>query len=269
MNIFTVLLTQPLANGVIIFYKLFGSNMGLAILGFTVFLSFALNPLTKPYLESMQKMKKYQKDLAKLKAKHKDKQKYMKAQADFYKAKGINPSKGCIPYLLQIAVLIAFFRLFINIFDGGAVSATENINALLYEPLKLGAGEVLNTRFLYLDIAKPDTFMLSGISFALPGPLLILAALTQFMSAKITQPFIEAEKKLAKKTPEKSDDIMAQSQSYMIYMFPVFTLWFGSRFPSGLALYWLVFSINQAVRQYKASGWGGATPIINKIKSYS
>ena len=50
----------------------------------------------------MKKMKDYAPALAKLKEKHKgDKAKYMKAQADFYKEKGINPGAGCLPYLLQ------------------------------------------------------------------------------------------------------------------------------------------------------------------------
>ena len=57
--IFTTLLTQPLANGLIIFYKVLGGNMGLAIIGFSLFLRVALYPLTKPYLESMKKMKDF------------------------------------------------------------------------------------------------------------------------------------------------------------------------------------------------------------------
>jgi YidC/Oxa1 family membrane protein insertase len=266
MNIFTVVFEQPLANGLIIFYRLLGANMGTAIIGFSIFLVFALGPLTKPYMDSMKNMRKYQADLARLKKKHKgDKVKYAQAQADFYKEKGINPSKGCLPYLLQFAILIAFFRVFMAIFNGDTI--VTNLNSLLYEPLRFGTDAIINTRFLYMDVAHPDVFRLSSIPFALPGPILLLSALVQMISAKITQPFIEEEKRLAKKTPEQTDDIMAATQGYMIYMFPIFTLWFGSRFPSGLALYWLVFSANQAIRQYKSSGWGGATPWVKKLKS--
>jgi len=67
MNIFEVLLLQPLANGLVLSYRLLGGNMGLAIIAFSLFLRFALNPLTKPYMESMKKMKDYQKELNKLK----------------------------------------------------------------------------------------------------------------------------------------------------------------------------------------------------------
>src|SRR3989338_11078044 len=147
MNIFTLLLTQPLINGLIFFYRILGNNMGLAIIGFSIFLRFALNPLTKPYMESMQRMKKYSYDLEKLKKKHaKDKLKFTQAQADFYKQKGINPGAGCLPYLLQIVVLIAFFNVFTKTItpDG---NPTERFNSLLYTPLKFSQGESINTKF--------------------------------------------------------------------------------------------------------------------------
>jgi YidC/Oxa1 family membrane protein insertase len=264
MNIFTILLKQPLANGLILFYRLLGNNMGLAIIGFSIFLVIILAPLTKPYMESMKNMRKYQVDLARLKKKHKgDKVKYAQAQADFYKEKGINPSKGCLPYILQFAILIAFFRVFMTVFNGDSI--VQSFNTLLYAPLRFAEDAAINTRFLYVDVAKPDVLHVSAIPFGIPGPILILSALVQLISAKITQPFIEEEKKLAKKTPGEADDIMASTQAYMIYMFPLFTLWFGAQFPSGLALYWLVFSGNQAVRQYRSSGWGGATPWARKL----
>src|SRR3989338_9718212 len=147
MNIFQLLLTQPLTNGLILFYKVLLGNMGLAILGFGLFLRFALNPLTKPYMKSMKKMKEHEKDLSKLKERHGgDRKKLMAAQADFYKEKGINPGAGCLPYLLQIVVLIAFFNVFTRTISSGG-NLTENFNKVLYQPLKLESSEVINTKF--------------------------------------------------------------------------------------------------------------------------
>src|SRR4030065_509305 len=68
---FETILIQPLANGLILFYKLLGGNLGVAIIGFSIFLRFALNPLTKPYMKSMQKMKELAPQLEKLKRKYK------------------------------------------------------------------------------------------------------------------------------------------------------------------------------------------------------
>jgi YidC/Oxa1 family membrane protein insertase len=118
---------------------------------------------------------------------------------------------------------------------------------------------------LYLDVAQPDTIEVPGIGFALPGPILILAAITQFLSAKIMQPFSEKEKKVAEETKGAADDMQVAMQQSMVFTFPLITLLVGVRFPSGLALYWLIFSLTQAYQQYNAQGWGGLTPWIKKF----
>jgi YidC/Oxa1 family membrane protein insertase len=265
MNIFTTLLIQPLANGLIVAYRLLWENMGLAILGFGLFLRIVLNPLTKPYMESMKKMKNFAPQLEKLKKKHGgDKVKLAQAQSEFYKQKGINPGAGCLPYLLQIVVLIAFFNVFSRVLTPNG-DIVVRFNELLYEPLKFGAQEIINTKFLYLDVTKPDIFNISSLPFPLPGPILLLAALVQFLSAKIMAPYVKGEKKIAKKTKEKADDIQVAMQQSMIYTFPLMTIVIGTRFASGLALYWLLFSVYQAIQQYNSQGWGGLTPWIEKI----
>ena len=264
MEIFNILLVQPLANGLVLFYQLFG-NLGLAIIGFTVALRLLLNPLTRPYMDSMKKMREYQKDLEKIKAKHKDdKQKQMKAQADFYKEKGINPGAGCLPYLLQIVILIAFFNFFVRVLNPD-VNLVQELNALLYGPLQLAEDAVINTRFLYFDLTRPDVIKTPLLPFAIPGLLLILAAVSQFISAKISQPYIEAEKKMSQKTEQKTDDFQTAMMSSMVYTFPLITLVIGLNFPSGLALYWLIFSIFQVVQQYRSTGWGGMTPLLSRM----
>ena len=116
-----------------------------------------------------------------------------------------------------------------------------------------------------MDITKPDVFNLPNIPFPLPGPILILAALVQFASAKIMAPFVKEEEKLAKKTKGKEDDLAVAMQNSSTYTFPLFTIIFGIGFASGLALYWLIFSLYQAIQQYQTSGWGGLTPLIKRI----
>jgi len=265
MNIFQIILIQPLTNGLIVFYNILFSNMGIAIIAFSVFLRFVLSPLTKPYMDSMKKMKDFAPELAKLKARHKDnKEGLMKAQADFYKEKGINPGAGCLPYLLQIVILIALFNVFTTVLSNGTDVAGK-LNTLLYEPLKFSQEAIINTKFLYLDITKPDTFNIAGIPFAVPGPILILAALVQMVSAKMSAPFVEAEKKVARKTKGEGDDMAVAMQSSAIYTFPLITILAGVRFASGLALYWLVFSVYQIVQQYASTGWGGATPWLRRL----
>lgn len=267
MNIFQILLIAPLTNGLILFYKVLGGNMGVAIIAFSVFLRLVLNPLTKPYMDSMKKLKDHGPALNKLKKKYEgNKEGLMKAQADFYKQNGINPGAGCLPYLLQIVILIALFNVFTNVLTHSS-DVTGALNGLLYQPIKFLEGESLNTSFLYLDVTKPDVFNVAGIPFALPGPILILAALVQMFSAKMAAPFVEAEKKIARKTETKEDDMATAMQSSAIYTFPLITILAGVRFSSGLALYWLVFSGYQMVQQYMSTGWGGMTPWVRKVNS--
>lgn len=269
MNIFQLLLIQPLANGLIFFYKILFSNLGLAIIGFSVFLRYLLNPLTKPYMNSMQKMKELAPQLEKIKIKYKnDKMKLAQAQADLYKQQGVNPSAGCLPYLLQIVVLIAFFNMFSGTMSKGG-NVTDNFNKLLYAPLKFSENQSVNINFLYLNTAdlnltKPDTFRLPSIPFKLPGPILILATVVQFLSAKLMNPVVKKEKEIAKKTKGQSDDMQAAMQQSMIYTFPLMTLIFGMSFPSGLALYWLVFSVFQIFQQSPDTGKKIKTWLTNR-----
>lgn len=260
MNIFDLLLIQPLANGLILFYRILWSNMGLAIIGFSVFLRFILNPLTKPYMQSMKKIKEAEPQLKKLKEKYKDdKTAFVKAQADFYKEKGINPGAGCLPYLLQIVVLIALFNVFTKVLvpDGKGIT---KLNTYLYQPLRFKENETLSTRFLYLNMTKPDVFKLPGAPFPLPGPTLLLAALFQLASSLMMAPAVTAESQLAKKTKKQEDDMQVAMQKSTMYTFPIFTIIFGMSFSSGLALYWMIFSLFQVWQQYQTSGWGGLAP---------
>ncbi len=264
MEIFIPILIQPLTNGLILFYKLLG-NLGWAIVAFSIFLRFILNPLTAPYMKSMKKMKEFEPQLAKLKKKYKDdKAKFIQAQTDFYKEKGINPSSGCLPYLLQIVVLFALFNVFMTALSSHG-DVVNKLNTLLYQPLKFNPGEIVNTHFLYLDITTPDVFRIPGLPFPIPGPILILAAAVQFLSSKIMAPYTKTEAKVAKTTPSGTDDFSVAMQQSMSYTFPLFTIIFGMGFPSGLALYWLIFSFFQLYQQYRSSGWGGLTPWINKV----
>jgi YidC/Oxa1 family membrane protein insertase len=266
MNIFTTILVQPLTNGLILFYKLLWSNMGLAIIAFGLVLRALVNPLTKPYMESMKKIKALEPQLSKLKEKYKnDKQKLVQAQADFYKQNKVNPGAGCLPYLLQIVILIALFSVFSKVLISGPEGASK-VNELLYPAVKIAEGQEINNKFLYMDLSKPDTFRIPGIGFALPGPLLLLAAFAQFLSAKIMAPV--APKKEGKKgTEEKSqtEQMTSSMQQSMIYTMPLFTIIFGLKFPAGLALYWFLFSMWQFVQQYFSTGWGGLSPWLSKL----
>lgn len=214
-------------------------------------------------MKAMQKMREYAPELGKLKKKYKgDRTRLMQAQADFYKSKGVNPASGCLPQLVQFAVLIALFQMFSGVLSANG-DLVEKVNKLAYSPLKLS--DPLNTMFGGLDLTKPDVFPVSGVPFPLPGILLIAAALVQLLSSKMMMPAVAKEKKIAKKTPGEMDDVMVAMQQQMLYLFPIFTIFIGLSFPSGLVLYWFVYSFFQIIQQYLVTGWGGLTPWLRHI----
>jgi len=259
------LLYQPIINALIFLYQLFG-NFGLAIISLTVLIRLLLLPLTLPSMRVANKMKELAPELEKLKKKHgHDKQKLTQAQMALYKRHGVNPAAGCLPQIIQVVVLIALYQAFNQVLrsDGSMIA---KLNKVLYPHLQLSLGTVINTRFLWLDLNKPDIFHLSGLSFPLPGVFLIAAAVVQVLSSKMMQPMVKLSQKEAKKTPAKEDDIATAMQSQMLYLFPLMTILIGFSFPSGLVLYWLIFSLLTAMQQYFVGGWGGLTPWLNKLR---
>ena len=116
-----------------------------------------------------------------------------------------------------------------------------------------------------MELDKPDVLKLPGLPIPLPGLFLILSAVAQLISAQMMLPSVSTAKKVAEKTPAAEDDAMVSAQKQMIYMFPVMTIVIGFSFPSGLVLYWFIFSLIAAVQQYLVTGWGGLTPWLKKV----
>ena len=267
MNIFQILLTQPITNILVLFYNFFGNNLGISVILTSLVLLISVSPLSKSQMIAAKKMKEIQPLIEKLKKKYKNDQKgLMSAQTELYKQKGINPAAGCLPIIPQIIIL----GIFASILSSTNLNI-DKINSLLYSPLKFSEGSVLNTHMLnvgnyVIDLAKPDILPISGLPFKMPGILLILGALAQFISVKVMSPLVSAEKKVAEKTKSELDDAQLAVQSSMTYMFPLMTLWIGTSFSAGLALYFLVSSLFNTVRQVKIQGWGGMTPFVQKIR---
>jgi membrane protein insertase Oxa1/YidC/SpoIIIJ len=79
-------------------------------------------------------------------------------------------------------------------------------------------------------------------------------------------PAVKKAEAEAKKTEGATDDVMAATQQQMLYMFPLMTIFIGFNFPSGLVLYWFLFSLLSAIQQYFVGGWGGLAPWIARIR---
>jgi YidC/Oxa1 family membrane protein insertase len=271
---FDAILFRPILNLLMVFLRPTG-NLGLAIIAMTILVRGLLLPLTRGSSQAAQKMTSLQGELEKLKKKYKnDKRKLQEEQLKLYRKHGVNPAAGCLPQIVQLVMLIGLFQVFNAILRPNG-NPIELINQKVYFSfLKFPAGASLSTRFLYLDLARPDLIKLPfsvalfgrfSISRIL-GPFLLLAALLQLVSSKMMMPMVKTEEKIAKETKEKSDDFATMMQEQMLYTFPLMTLLIGARFPSGLVLYWLTFSAFLIIDQYRRQGWGGLEEWIRKIK---
>lgn len=266
IELWNFLLYEPLLNALIFLYGVLFNNFGLAIIVLTVALRLILVPLTLPSLRAAKKMRELAPELEKLKSKYKDdRKKLAKAQMELYRRHGANPAAGCLPQIVQLIILIALYRAFLGVLQANG-DIVQKLNELLYSSLQLSPGTVINTNFLYLDLAKPDVFHLSGLPIPLPGFVLIAAALVQFISSKMMMPVVAQSQALAKKTETKKDDLASSLQTQMVYLFPLMTIFIGYSFPSGLILYWFIFSFSTAVQQYFVSGFGGLEPWLKKLK---
>lgn len=101
------------------FLKNFTGNYGIIILVLTIILKLVLSPLTyKSYL-SMAKMRVLKPEMDEIKTKVGEdnptllQQEYLK----LYKKAGVNPLGGCLPLLIQMPIVIAFFRFFPSLFE--------------------------------------------------------------------------------------------------------------------------------------------------------
>ena len=223
-------------------------NLGVAIIEISLLSRLVFHPFAKQQSVYSKKMNELQPHITALKEKHKDnKQAFATAQMELFKQHGVNPAAGCLPSIVQIVILF------------GLLGAMNQILTMK-----------LNTNFLIWNMAHPDIYKFSGLNFDFPGLLVILAAVTQFVQTKMMMPEapkIRKEDKPVEKK-EKSDFMgeFAEAQGSMVWMFPLMFLFLGTKWPSGLALYWAVSSLIAIIQQYRISGLGALRQYVVKFQ---
>jgi len=95
-----------------------GTNYGLAIIILTLIIRIILFPLTHKQLKSMKAMQKLQPKIERLKTKYKkhktdpdERAKMNQEMMELYREEGVNPLGGCLPLLVQLPILWAFYML--------------------------------------------------------------------------------------------------------------------------------------------------------------
>jgi YidC/Oxa1 family membrane protein insertase len=127
------------------------------------------------------------------------------------------------------------------------------LNCQLVDPLKLTEKIHTQVSWLFnLDLAQVDKvfgFLIPGLGFTISA-IAVLAAALQFIQVRMTSP---------KPNP---DDPTSSTTNTMTYLFPLLTIWWGGLFPSGLILYWVVYTSYLIAQQFRIMGWGNLFPLF-------
>ncbi len=239
MNLFTLIIYQPLFNAVLFFHKVLpGQDLGLAIIVVTLLIKLLLYSPSLVAIRSSRQLQALQPRLRELQAKHKgDREALGREQMKLYKESKVNPLAGCLPALIQIPFLYGLFLVFLNGLKVGAdgmILADQLKN--VYPALRdFYASTPLNTHlFGLVDLAKNHNIILA-----------ILAGGVQFWQSRM----LAAPKE--PKTPGARDEAMASAlNKQMMYIFPAVTTYISYTFPAGLGLYWAASTLFTVGQQY-------------------
>ena len=199
------------------FLERFGWGYGLIILVLTVLLKMVLLPLTyKSYL-SMAKMRILKPEMDEIKGKVGDdnptllQQEYLK----LYKKAGVNPLGGCLPMLLQLPTIMAFFFFFPNLF------------------------ELRQKSFLWMDdLSTFDAFFQMGFNIPFLGSHISLMCILMTISTLIYTYF---NNQVSGATGQ---------MKYIGYITPIIFFGVLNSYPSGLNYYYFLANMMTFAQQY-------------------
>ncbi|WP_421943887.1 membrane protein insertase YidC [Pedobacter sp.] len=199
------------------FLNSFGWTYGLIILVLTILLKLALAPLTyKSYL-SMAKMRVLKPEMDEIKEKVGEdnptlvQQEYLK----LYKKAGVNPLGGCLPMVLQLPLVMAFFFFFPNLF------------------------ELRQESFLWMtDLSTYDEFIRFGFKLPFIGDHLSLMCVLMTISTLIMTYF---NNQVSGATGQ---------MKYIGYIMPIIFLGVLNSYPAGLNYYYFLANLMTFGQQF-------------------
>jgi YidC/Oxa1 family membrane protein insertase len=219
-----------------------GAAWGLSIVLLVVLIRVCLIPLFVKQVHAQRKMAQHAPQLAELRKKYKnDKQRLNEETMKFYKENGVNPLAGCLPLIPQ---MIIFFSLFYVLRAIAEWKPGQVPKYGLTVPVLESAQKAT-----ILGVHLNDKLLLPHTPGMGLGPS-IVAAITVALSATTTFMTVrQTSKRGLMQTNMDPDNPMAQSQKYMMYIVPFFSLT-GLYWQYGLVLYWLTTNLWTLGQQY-------------------
>ncbi len=218
-------------QGLMLFYRLFGNSFVLSLALLTIIVRLLTLPLMLPMQKSARKQAEIQPQMQAIRKKYaKDQQKMNEELMKLYREAGINPMGGCLPLLIQLPIMWAFYRAIVQALAfkpgelffglGKHIASSATFSTLV--PLK--------SNFLWLNLATPDR------TYILP----ILVGLTTWLQQKLTP---------STASGGGDDQAQAMSQSMMLTM-PLMFAFITINLASGLAVYFIISNLVGMASQY-------------------
>lgn len=241
LSLYHNLLYRPLLNLLVFFYNVIpGHDIGIVIIVLTIFIRLALAPSFHKSLKSQKALSDLQPKLTELREKHKgNKEAEAKAMMELYREHKINPLASCLPLLVQLPILIALNQVF-RVAVGS--QNWEGLYSFIHHPASI------SPYFLhFLDLSRAAAtgghWYLVDAHWYLPAAILaLLTGVTQFWQSKLIMP--------KQQGAGTADANMAAMNMQMTYFLPVFSAYIATKFPPGLALYWLITTLFAVGQQY-------------------
>ena len=183
----------------------------------------------------------------------------------FYKERGVSPTAGCLPSLLQMGLLFPMYWVIrdgLTNFDPSAMLRVFGVDLVpsltCPNPAHYTNGVLdkalpcINTVVAGINVGQPQVlFNLPLVVFTLGVSVLAVAAgLLQFVQSRMLMP------------PAAENDPSASTQRTMMVIFPFFSVIYGGFLPAGLFVYWITTSVFSIVQQYLIVGWGSMFPLF-------
>jgi YidC/Oxa1 family membrane protein insertase len=218
--------------------SLFGPGTGLAwglsIVFLVMLIRLCLVPLFIKQVHAQRKMAQHAPQLQELRKKYKgDKQRLNEETMKFYKENGVNPLAGCLPMIPQMIVFFALFNV-LRAITTWTPGTTPKYG--LTVPVVVSAQKAT-----IFGVHLGDKLLFSHQS--VPLHVSIVIALTVVVSATTTFMTVrQSAKRGLMQTNVDPDNPMAQSQKFMQYIVPFFSLT-GLYWQYGLVLYWVTTNL--------------------------
>lgn len=227
IDIFHTVLYKPLFNALVLLYQyLPGGDFGIAIIVLTVLIRFLLFPLMIKSIRAQKEMAELQPKLQEIQSRYKnDKEKQTRETMELYKRERVNPFGGCLPFLLQLPILVALYRVF---WRGLDPSTMKYLYGFVPDP-----GEI-NPVFLgVMNLAEPNVI------------IALAAGAAQFLQSKTLFPV--QQKSQQKNMP--GGQFAQAMQKQMLYFFPIITIIILLKLPSAIGIYWIITALFSAAQQ--------------------